>query len=140
MGLYQLKYGFRRFLKPLLTIFGKTNPDILAYIAVIVSGGTGWFIYASGSNDLYLIAVALLVFVRMILNTLDGLIALDQGKKTLVGDIVNALPDRYCDVFVLVGIALYPGVNKLLGLAMVCSVLLVRLASVRMVRIPSRSV
>jgi phosphatidylglycerophosphate synthase len=41
----------------------------------------------------------------MTLNTIDGVIAIEQGKTSLAGEIVNALPDRYSDIFVMLAIA-----------------------------------
>jgi phosphatidylglycerophosphate synthase/flavodoxin len=61
----------------------------------------------------------------MFLYTLDGMIAAEKGKTTLLGEIVNALPDRFSDVFLFLGLAFHPGVNTFLGAAAVCFILLV---------------
>jgi phosphatidylglycerophosphate synthase/flavodoxin len=61
----------------------------------------------------------------MVLNTFDGMIAIAQGKKTMVGEVVNALPDRYSDIFVMLGLGLCPSSSRVMGVVAVVSVLLV---------------
>jgi phosphatidylglycerophosphate synthase len=125
MGLYILKFGFREVLKPLLKICGKMDPDILSYIAVIVAAVTGAAFYLSPINSYWLLVAIFLTFIRMILNTLDGVIAIEQKKTSLTGEIVNALPDRYSDIFVMLGLVLMPGNNIVLGILALISVFLV---------------
>jgi phosphatidylglycerophosphate synthase len=61
----------------------------------------------------------------MTLNTLDGVMAIERGTLTSRGEVVNALPDRYSDIFVLAGIALSPLCRPWLGLAAIASMFLV---------------
>jgi phosphatidylglycerophosphate synthase len=48
------------------------------------------------------IAGAVLVQCRLIANLLDGLMAVEGGKKSPVGDLYNDVPDRVADSFFLV--------------------------------------
>lgn len=41
--------------------------------------------------------------LRALCNMLDGMVAIEGGKKTPWGEIVNDLPDRFSDLFMLVG-------------------------------------
>jgi archaetidylinositol phosphate synthase len=66
-----------------------------------------------------------LTFLRMTLNTIDGVIAIERGNMRLKGEIVNALPDRYSDIFVLAGIALSPFCSAVLGIIGISSMFLV---------------
>ena len=61
----------------------------------------------------------------MTLNTIDGVIAIERGNLRLKGEIVNALPDRYSDVFILMGIGLSPLCANWLGMAGMASMFLV---------------
>jgi phosphatidylglycerophosphate synthase len=61
----------------------------------------------------------------MTLNTIDGVMAIQRGKHTLTGEIVNALPDRYSDIFVVGGIALSSLCRDWLGLVALATVFLV---------------
>ena len=50
-----------------------------------------------------LILAALCVQLRLVCNLLDGLVAVEHGKGSTAGPIWNELPDRFADVFFLVG-------------------------------------
>jgi len=64
----------------------------------------------------------------MTLNTIDGLIALKIGRKSRIGELVNAMPDRYADVFILLGIAFSSLCNIKIGALASLTVLLVSYA------------
>jgi archaetidylinositol phosphate synthase len=125
MDLYLLKFPYRKLLLPLARRLNWLNPDIVSYIAVGAAAGTGWCFYkAAGSRSLLIIAI-ILTLLRMTLNTLDGVMAIQRGKHSLTGEIVNALPDRYSDIFVVAGIALSPLCRGWLGLAALSTMFLV---------------
>jgi phosphatidylglycerophosphate synthase len=47
---------------------------------------------------------ALFIQARLICNLLDGLVAVEGGKKTPTGGLFNEVPDRFCDAFTLIGL------------------------------------
>ena len=47
---------------------------------------------------------ALLVQFRLLCNMLDGMVAIEGGKTSPVGELYNELPDRISDMFTLVGV------------------------------------
>ena len=47
---------------------------------------------------------ALAIQARLICNLLDGLVAVEGGKKTATGGLFNEVPDRFCDAFTLIGL------------------------------------
>jgi len=51
---------------------------------------------------LFLIAGAC-IQLRLLGNMLDGLVAIEGGRKTIYGEIFNDMPDRFADVLILVG-------------------------------------
>lgn len=125
MALYLLKYPYRKILLPLAKKMTWMNPDILSYLATIVALFTAFcYIYAPDKPVLLIISIILTLF-RMTLNTIDGVIAIERGNLRLKGEIVNALPDRYSDIFILIGIAMSPLCNPFLGLAGMASMFLV---------------
>ncbi len=125
MALYLLKYPYRKILLPFAKKIKFIDPDLLGYLAVIVAFGTMFcYIYAPDKPVLLLISVVLTLF-RMTLNTIDGVIAIERGNLRLKGEIVNALPDRYSDIFILIGIALSPLCTPLLGMLGMASMFLV---------------
>jgi phosphatidylglycerophosphate synthase/flavodoxin len=125
MDLYLLKLPYRKILTPLAKKLHWLNPDIVSYSAVIVAAGTGFCFYkAADSRFLLLVAIGL-TLVRMTFNTIDGVMAIQRGKHSLEGEIVNALPDRYSDILVVGGIVLSPLCQDWLGLTALATMLLV---------------
>lgn len=59
-----------------------------------------------------LILGALMIQARLLCNLMDGLIAIEGGMKSPVGDVYNDLPDRVADVLIILGVGygltLYP--------------------------------
>jgi len=51
---------------------------------------------------LFLIAAAC-IQLRLLCNMLDGLVAIEGGRKTIYGEIFNDMPDRFADAVILVG-------------------------------------
>ncbi len=52
---------------------------------------------------------ALFIQARLICNLLDGLVAIEGGKKSATGGLFNEVPDRFCDAFTLIGIGYAAG-------------------------------
>lgn len=125
MALYLLKYPYRKILLPLAKKMKFLDPDILGYLATFIAFGTMFcYIYAPQKPILLIISIFLTLF-RMTLNTIDGVIAIERGNLRLKGEIVNALPDRYSDIFILIGIALSPLCTPFLGILGMASMFLV---------------
>lgn len=125
MDMYLLKYPYRKILKPTALKLKWLHPDIVSYAAVIVAAGTGWCFYKANELPILLIVAIFLILLRMTLNTLDGIMAIERGNLSLKGEIVNALPDRYSDIFMMAGIILSPLCSPWLGITAICTVLLV---------------
>src|SRR5713101_4100082 len=47
---------------------------------------------------LLLLLAAGLIQLRLLANMLDGLVAVEGGRKTATGDLFNEIPDRFADV------------------------------------------
>lgn len=125
MNLYVLKFPYRKILLPLAKKLKFINPDWLSYLGTVVALGTMFcYLYAADRPSLLLWSI-LLTFARMTLNTIDGVIAIMRGNLRLKGEIVNALPDRYSDIFILIGIGLSPMCAPWLGMAGMASMFLV---------------
>lgn len=125
MGLYILKYPYRRILLPLAKKLKWMNPDYLGYLATLIALAT-MFCYIYANQRPYLLIISIfLTLMRMTLNTIDGVIAIERGNLQLKGEIVNALPDRYSDIFILMGIALSDFCSTELGLFGLASVFIV---------------
>jgi phosphatidylglycerophosphate synthase len=49
------------------------------------------------------LAAAACIQLRLLCNMLDGLVAIEGGRRTVYGEIFNDMPDRFADVAILVG-------------------------------------
>ena len=125
MGLYILKYPARRVLGPLAAAMRRVHPDVLSYAAVPVAAATGVCLAAASARPILWLWAIGLTLARMTLNTLDGVLAIARGNLSLKGEIVNALPDRFSDVFMLAGILFSPLCPPALAMAAMASTLLV---------------
>lgn len=52
-----------------------------------------------------MLSAAIGIQLRLLCNLLDGMVAIEGGFKTRTGEIFNELPDRFADVFILIGAA-----------------------------------
>ncbi|MEP2776018.1 MAG: CDP-alcohol phosphatidyltransferase family protein [Luteolibacter sp.] len=69
----------------------------LAAGAVLLCVGQGLL------NTWGFLAAAVLIQLRLICNLMDGMVAIEGGKKSAVGDLYNEVPDRIADVAILGG-------------------------------------
>jgi phosphatidylglycerophosphate synthase len=64
----------------------------------------GWTARAGGiTRPALFLAAAAGIQLRLLCNMLDGLVAIEGGRKTVYGEIFNDMPDRFADVVILVG-------------------------------------
>lgn len=78
------------------------------------------------------VTAATAVQLRLLCNLFDGMVAMEGGFKTKSGEVFNELPDRFSDVFILVGCG-YAARSWIVGLELgwIASVLAVVTAYVR---------
>lgn len=58
---------------------------------------------------------AIMIQLRLIANLLDGMVAIEGGKKSVVGDLFNEVPDRISDPVIMIGAGFAFGGCPLLG-------------------------
>ena len=78
----------------------------------------------AAATALWFVAAALIV-VRLFANMFDGMVAIERGKVSRVGDLYNEVPDRVSDAAVLIGAGYAAGGGVELGFAAACVALLV---------------
>ena len=69
-----------------------------------ISAGRGWIVPWLGW-----FAGAAFVQLRLVCNLLDGMVAIEGGKRTATGGIWNEVPDRFADTLLLMGAGLGSG-------------------------------
>lgn len=52
----------------------------------------------------FLLLCVLFLQLRLLCNLLDGMVAIEGGKKTIIGDIFNEFPDRIADSLLLIAL------------------------------------
>lgn len=85
------------------------SPNGISVVSVVVACGAGTAFWRAGQTTTSAEACALFVLggvliqTRLLCNMLDGMVALESGRRSPVGEIYNDLPDRLADVFIIVG-------------------------------------
>ena len=123
MGLYAVKPAFRRILEGLIPFLRPVHPDVLTWGALgcsVVSAAL--FSFAATHRGLFLV-IPFLLFLRIVLNALDGLLAQATGKARPAGEVLNEATDRLSDAALLLGVAYSPLSSPAWGLPAVAAVL-----------------
>ena len=63
---------------------------------------------------------AFLLFLRLLANMFDGMVAIESGKASSVGELYNEVPDRVSDAAIFTGAGYAAGGSVELGLAAAC--------------------
>jgi phosphatidylglycerophosphate synthase len=104
------------------------SADSVSILGIVISLiGAAALVTAFGAPWHFLIGAAA-VQLRLLCNMLDGMVAVEGGRKSLYGPIYNELPDRLEDSLLLIagGYAADPSLGLILGLtaallAAICS-------------------
>ena len=89
IGLYNAKYPFRKLLGFLLSYCKHINPNTISLTLLPIGLITALcYYYADYCPALYLLAI-LLIFIRMIIGTLDRMVAENFNKQTSNGTILR---------------------------------------------------
>lgn len=82
-----------------------------------VLGGIALFLTSRfpGSSRALWGSAAALIQLRLLANMLDGMVAIERGTASRVGELYNEVPDRVSDSAILIGLGYATGGNILLG-------------------------
>lgn len=87
----------------------KITPNMISFMSIVFAIFGGLCFYAQGVTNsvgdrtMLLLGAALFCQLRLLANMLDGMVAVEAGKGGPDGPIWNELPDRFADIFFLVG-------------------------------------
>jgi CDP-diacylglycerol--glycerol-3-phosphate 3-phosphatidyltransferase len=111
-SIYDLKSRFQGILRPSvsrLAAAGITaNQVTLAAVALSLAGGAA--LALAPGHPLPLILLPLILFLRMALNAVDGMLAREHDQKSRLGAVLNELGDVVSDIALYLPFALLPGV------------------------------
>lgn len=136
-SIYELKPRFQNCLRPLcrqLAHWGITANQV-TITAVILSLAMGLLFAWQWYRPAVLLLLPLVLFLRMGLNAIDGLLAREHNMQTPLGALLNELGDVIADSGLYLPFALLPTVNPLLVVFIVLLSLLSEMTGVVAIQI-----
>lgn len=115
--------------KSLAKALAKTNitPNQISILSILMSLIAMIAFYYSVNHPYLLLIAAFFIQMRLLCNLLDGMVAIEYKKKSNLGDIYNDLPDRFADIFIILGLTLsvanMPYAIQIGGLAVIFAVM-----------------
>jgi len=130
-SVYQLKPAFQGLLRPIVNWLARigVTANQVTIAALLLSLSTGHVIARThGGPSLLLLPVVL--FARMALNAMDGMLAREHNQKSALGAILNELGDVVADVGLYLPLAVVPGFDPWLVVGVVILSILTEMTGV----------
>jgi len=136
-SVYDLKPKFQNLLRPLCAAMarGGITANQVTAGAMLLSIAGGAAIILSHAAPWSLLLLPFLLFVRMALNAIDGMLAREFGQKSRLGAVLNEMGDVISDTALYLPFAVIAGVNALLVSAVVVIGVMTEMAGVVAVQI-----
>jgi len=111
--IYDLKPRFQALLRPIVKRFADKGytPNQVTWAALLLSIVAGGLIAVTAGARWTLILIPLVLFLRMALNAIDGILAKEYQMQSDGGAILNEMSDVVSDVALYLPFALIPGVS-----------------------------
>lgn len=125
-SIYELKPKFQALLRPLVRSLAGAGitANQVTIAAAVLSILTGTAVYLWSYNPRVLLLVPLVLFLRMALNAVDGMLAREHNQKSRLGALLNELGDVISDAALYLPFGLVPGLDlRLVVLAVVLAIL-----------------
>ncbi len=125
-SIYDLKPKFQSLLKPIEVFLEKNEitPNQVTLIAVFISFIGGGLLYLAKFKPILFLIIPLILFIRMALNALDGMLAKTTNMCTKSGELLNELGDILSDSFLYLPLVFHFETSFLLQTLIWLSVLL----------------
>jgi phosphatidylglycerophosphate synthase len=83
-------------------------PDAISIASLVFGGVAGLALFWSGTagwapRAALLLIAAVSIQLRLLCNLLDGMVAVEGGRRTPHGELFNDVPDRFADLAIFVG-------------------------------------
>lgn len=119
--IYDLKPKFQNLLRPIVEALARANitPNQVTLSAMLLSLLCGVFIFFSHSHAVTLLLLPVVLFLRMGLNAIDGMLAREHNQQTKKGAMLNEMTDVMADVVMYLPLAYVAGVPASLLVAFV---------------------
>ncbi len=98
-SVYELKPAFQNLLRPLVgrLAAARVTANQVTVAAMLLSCATGIAILLATDSPAALLLLPAVLFLRMALNAIDGMLAREHGQKTRLGALLNELGDVVSD-------------------------------------------
>lgn len=154
VSVYDVKPGFQKLLRPLVKLLARSGvtANQVTIAAVLLSFGAGTWLaidrgtgstlpgYVSGQAETVpqiLLMIPGVLFIRMALNAIDGMLAREHHMKSRLGAILNEMGDVVSDAALYLPLALVPVFDPLAVVLVVLLGIVVEMAGVVSVQIGS---
>ena len=131
-SIYDLKPRFQALLRPLtrwLAGAGVTANQVTVF-AALLSAAAGLVVCLRPAAGWPLLLIPGVLFARMALNAIDGMLAREHGQKSRLGAVLNELGDVVADAALYLPLAAVPGVSPPLVVAIVLLAVIAEMAGV----------
>jgi CDP-diacylglycerol--glycerol-3-phosphate 3-phosphatidyltransferase len=110
-SIYDLKPKFQALLRPIVgrLAAAKVTANQVTIAAAALSGLTGALLLRYPTSRWALFAVPAVLFLRMALNAIDGMLAREHNQKSRLGAVLNELGDVLADAALYLPFAAVPG-------------------------------
>jgi CDP-diacylglycerol--glycerol-3-phosphate 3-phosphatidyltransferase len=136
-SIYDLKPRFQALLRPLVQGLAKrgVTANQVTITAAALSGGTGAALFRFPTARWALLAVPAVLFLRMALNAVDGMLAREHNQKSRLGAVLNELGDVLADAALYLPFAVVPGLDAPLIVMIVVLAIISEMAGVVAIQI-----
>lgn len=136
-SIYQLKPAFQKILRPLVAALAKVGftANQVTVSAFLLSALGGAAIACWPAQSWPLLALPALLFIRMGLNAVDGMLAREHGQKSRLGSVLNEMGDVASDAVLYLPFALLPGISGALVFGVVLVSVMAEMAGIVAVQI-----
>ncbi len=113
MTIYDIKPKFQSLLRPYVKSLHEkgVTPNQITWAALILSALMGAAVALTAGAAWTLVLVPFVMFVRMALNAMDGILAKEYDMTSDAGAMLNELADLISDAVLYLPFALVPGVS-----------------------------
>lgn len=131
ISVYQLKPKFQQLLRPMVSRLAEkgVTANEVTVVAMLLSVITGTAIVISNSM-MALLALPIVLFIRMALNAIDGMLAREHKQQSKLGAFLNEIGDVVSDLFLIIPLIIIPDINMWLLAAFAFTALLTEFAGI----------
>jgi CDP-diacylglycerol--glycerol-3-phosphate 3-phosphatidyltransferase len=131
-SVYDLKPRFQGLLRPLTRALARAGvtANAVTVAAAVLSLAVGATVGATRGSRFAILLLPAALFARMALNAIDGMLAREHGQASRLGALLNELGDVVSDTALYLPLALVPGFDGRLVVAVVLLAALTELAGV----------